>query len=63
MAYNHSPTTTTGTSPFYANYGFEPRDFTGTPEVTADNPMAALTAAELRDLHTNLYLELMFCCM
>jgi hypothetical protein len=61
IAYNHSPTTTTGTSPFYANFGYEPRDFTGISEVIADNPVAALTAAELRDMHTNLRLELMFC--
>jgi hypothetical protein len=61
IAYNHSPTTTTGTSPFYANFGFEPKDFTGTSEIIADNPVAALTAAELRDMHANLRLELMFC--
>ena len=61
IAYNHSPTTTTGTSPFYANFGFELRDFIGVAEVMADNPVAALTATELREMHANLRLDLMFC--
>ena len=30
-------------------------------EVLADNPAIALIAAELRELHKNLRLELMFC--
>jgi hypothetical protein len=30
-------------------------------EVLADNPAAALTAKEIRELHTSLYLDLMFC--
>jgi hypothetical protein len=61
IAYNQSPTTTTGTSPFYANYGFEPNDLTGTMEVLADNPAAALTATEIREMHASLRLDLMFC--
>lgn len=61
IAYNHSPTTTTDTSPFYASFGFEPKDFTGTAEVLADNPAAAVTAGELRVMHANLRLDLMFC--
>src|ERR1700712_1494926 len=61
IAYNQSPTTTTGTSPFYANYGFEPNDLTGTIEVLADNPAAALTATEIREMHASLRLDLMFC--
>ncbi|TLD05659.1 reverse transcriptase domain protein [Venturia nashicola] len=61
IAYNHAPTSTTGTSPFYANFGFEPKDFSGTAEVLADNPTAALTATELREMQANLRLDLMFC--
>jgi transposase InsO family protein len=60
IAYNQSPTTTTGTSPFYANYGFEPNDLTGTMEVLADNPVAALTATEIREMYASLRLDLMF---
>lgn len=62
IAYNHSPTTTTSTSLFYANFRYEPRDFTGISEVIADNPIAALIVAELRDMYENLRLELMFYC-
>jgi len=47
---------------FYANFGYEPRDFTGISKVITDNPIVALIAAELRDMHTNLHLELMFYC-
>jgi hypothetical protein len=61
IAYNQLPTTTTGTSPFYANYGFEPNDLTGTIEVLADNPAVALTATEIREIHASLRLDLMFC--
>jgi transposase InsO family protein len=61
IAYNQSPTTTTGTSPFYANFGFEARDITGTIDVLADNPTAALTARELVGMHANLRLDLTFC--
>jgi transposase InsO family protein len=61
IAYNQSPTTTTGTSPFYANYRFEPNDLTGTMEVLADNPAVALTATEIREMHASLRLDLMFC--
>jgi hypothetical protein len=61
IAYKKSPMTTTGTSLFYANYGFEPSDLTGTMEVLADNPAAALTAQEIREIHANLRLDLMFC--
>ena len=40
IAYNQSPTTTTGTSPFYANFGFEPKDISGAMGETSDNPTA-----------------------
>jgi hypothetical protein len=30
-------------------------------EVLADNPVAALTATEIREMHTSLRLDLMFC--
>ena len=61
IAYNQSPTTTTGTSPFFATYGFEPEDYTGQMEVKADNPTAALTAREFSEMQENLRLDLMFC--
>jgi hypothetical protein len=61
IVYNQSPTTTIGTSPFYANYRFEPNDLTRTIEVLADNLAAALTATEIREIHTSLRLDLMFC--
>jgi hypothetical protein len=50
-----------GTSPFYTNYRFEPSDLTGTIEVLVDNPAAALTAKEIRELYASLRLDLMFC--
>jgi hypothetical protein len=61
IAYNQSPTTTTGTSPFFASYGFEPNDYTGQMEVSADNPTAALTAREFCEMQESLRLDLMFC--
>jgi hypothetical protein len=61
IAYNQSPTTTTGTSPFFASYGFEPTDYTGQMEVSADNPTAALTAREFCEMQESLRLDLMFC--
>jgi hypothetical protein len=48
-------------STFYANYGFEANELTRTIEVLADNPGAALTATELREMHANSRLDLMFC--
>jgi len=60
IAYNQSPTTTTGTSPFYANYGFHPMNLTGTMEVLASNPAATFTAKEMATLHKNLSLDLLF---
>jgi hypothetical protein len=61
IAYNQSPTTTTGTSPFFANYGFEPDNYAGQMEVSADNPTAALTAREFCEMQESLRLDLMFC--
>jgi hypothetical protein len=61
IAYNHAPTTTTGTSPFYATYGFQPNNLNGTMEVLAKNPAAAVTAFDLQQIHKDLRLELMFC--
>ena len=61
IAYNQTPTTTTGTSPFYATYGFEPSDLTGTMEVLSKNPAAALKATEMQEMHANLRLDLTFC--
>ncbi|KAM0713613.1 hypothetical protein Q7P37_010575 [Cladosporium fusiforme] len=60
IAYNQAPTTTTGTSPFYANYGFDPPELAGTMEVLAGNPAAAFTAQQMATLHENLRLDLMF---
>ncbi|KAM0712543.1 hypothetical protein Q7P37_011640 [Cladosporium fusiforme] len=60
IAYNQTPTTTTGTSPFYANYGFDPPELAGTMEVLAGNPAAAFTAQQMATLHENLRLDLMF---
>lgn len=60
IAYNQSPTTTTGTSPFYANFGFHPPSLVGTMEVLANNPAAAFTAKQMTVLHENLRLDLMF---
>jgi transposase InsO family protein len=61
IAYNQSPTTTTGTSLFFANYGFEPDNYAGQIEVLADNPTAALTAREFCEMQESLRLDLMFC--
>jgi hypothetical protein len=47
IAYNYVPTTTTGTSPFYATYGFQPNNLNGTMEVLAKNPAAEVTAFDL----------------
>lgn len=60
IAYNQSPSTTTGTSPFYANFGFDPPELAGTMEVLASNPAAAFTAKQMSVLHDNLRLDLMF---
>lgn len=60
VAYNQSPTTTTGTSPFYANFGFEPKDVEGTVGVASDNPAVTWRASEMRQLHENLRLDLTF---
>lgn len=60
IAYNQSPTTTTGTSPFYANFGLEPRDITGTIGETSDNPSATWRAKEMQQLHESLRLDLTF---
>ncbi|KAM0722089.1 hypothetical protein Q7P37_003015 [Cladosporium fusiforme] len=62
IAYNQAPTTTTGTSPFYANYGFDPLELAGTMEVLAGNLAAAFTAQQMATLHENLRLDLMFVC-
>jgi hypothetical protein len=61
IAYNQSLTTTTGTSPFFANYRFELEDYIGQIEVTAENPAAALTAREFSEIQENLRLDLTFC--
>ena len=50
IAYNQSPTTTTGTSPFFANYGFEPENYAGQMAVKADNLTAALIAREFGEM-------------
>jgi transposase InsO family protein len=47
IVYNHAPTTTTGTSPFYATYGFQPNNLNGTMEVLAKNPAIVVTAFDL----------------
>jgi hypothetical protein len=60
IAYNQSPTTSTGTSPFYANYGFEPRDISGAMGESSDNPSATWRAKEMQELHENLRLDLTF---
>jgi hypothetical protein len=60
IAYNQSPTTTTGTSPFYANFGFEPKDISGAIGETSENPAATWRAKEMQDLHENLRLDLTF---
>jgi hypothetical protein len=60
IAYNQSPTTTTGTSPFYANFGFEPKDISGAMGETSENPAATWRAKEMQELHENLRLDLTF---
>jgi hypothetical protein len=61
IAYNQLPTTTTSTSLFFTNYGFELDDYTGQIEVSADNLTAALTAREFCEMQESLRLDLMFC--
>jgi hypothetical protein len=60
IAYNQSLTTTTGTSPFFANYRFEPEDYIGQMEVKMENPAAALTAREFNEIQESLRLDLIF---
>ncbi|KAI7411517.1 hypothetical protein KC336_g12012 [Hortaea werneckii] len=60
IAYNHSPASATGTTPFYATYGFDPPDLTGSMEALSNNPAAAMSAQQISDMHANLRLDLMF---
>lgn len=51
LAYNSASTETTNTSPFFANYGFQPELRQGpTPEA----PRAAIRAERLQDMHNTL---------
>jgi hypothetical protein len=43
----YSPTTTTGTSPLYATYGFQPNNLNGTIEVLAKNLAIVVIAFDL----------------
>src|SRR5436190_13386233 len=49
-AYNNSVTTATGMSPFYANYGFNPR-VTWLKQVEVKNPAAKLYAHWMEEVH------------
>ena len=60
IAYNHAPTATTGTSPFYALHGFEPNDLTGTLRVLAPNPAANATAEAMQTVHNSHRMDLLF---
>ena len=46
---------------FYTNFGFKLREFIGIAKVIVDNPIVALIATELREIYSNLCLDLMFC--
>jgi hypothetical protein len=58
-AYNSATTETTGVSPFFANYGFEP-DIIKTTLGTTNNPAAQIESTELLSLHQELQKELSF---
>lgn len=62
IVYNYVPTTTTGTSPFYVTYGFQPNNLNGTIEVLAKNLAIVVIVFDLQQIHKDLRLELMFCC-
>jgi hypothetical protein len=59
LAYNTATSESTGTSPFFANYGFETDNIRSAMD-TSNNPAATVTAAEMKKLHEELRQELSF---
>lgn len=58
FAYNNSPHSSTGVSPFFANKGYDPKaDFTP-QDTTINAPLAAVYTANLSSLHQHLQQEL-----
>lgn len=57
FAYNSAPSESTRTSPFYANYGYQPTAY-GEARETIDSPRATKTAEQIKDLHDELRTDL-----
>ena len=59
LAYNSATSESTRTSPFFANYSYEPNIVKNT-RGTTNNPIATVATTEIKSLHNTLKQELSF---